>query len=451
MTNIKEQFPEFYQEKLENIDLENESDNLIILDTNFLLDIIRYPTNVAEKYITALEKVKNNLYVPYLVALEFNFNKSTIKKEKHRNIEKYKNEIIKVLDNLKEKISNYKSINILDFKPINIENTKDFSHDLLNKTEEFKNQILNTIDDKITTAITKEEDIIYEKLINIIGNKIGEKYTQDWIDNIESEGKERYKNELAPGFNDDEKEDSRRYDELCYQLKFGDLIIWKDILKYSKNSSKEGTKVIYITDEGQSDKKSDLLYKIDNLIVGPHIFLMNELQRETKKELYILRNYRFIQLVTALSDQEIQDIKYLSTRLNEKEKVIKVDDALQKKEKINSSLLKYIREIRENEEEKDYLIREIKKNEETRSFLIRELEELEKLEKLENVYLDGNNKDKVSKDKKMYNLKINSIKNEIYILKTKAERDLYNLREILTSDTYKNKYNSFESDDYYID
>ena len=40
MANLKELFPEFYQSKLDIKDLSNESENLLVLDTNYLLDII---------------------------------------------------------------------------------------------------------------------------------------------------------------------------------------------------------------------------------------------------------------------------------------------------------------------------------------------------------------------------------------------------------------------------
>ena len=69
MANLKELFPEFYQSKLDMKDLSSESENLLVLDTNYLLDIIQLPTTVSKKYIEALEKVKENIYIPYLVAL----------------------------------------------------------------------------------------------------------------------------------------------------------------------------------------------------------------------------------------------------------------------------------------------------------------------------------------------------------------------------------------------
>ena len=317
MANIKKQFPEFFQSSLKENDLESNSNNLIVLDTNFLLDIIQMPTKIAKKYIETLESVKDNIYIPYLVALEFNFRKSGIKKEKHANIGKYRDSVKKSIENLTNTVEGHGLITIKESK-------EEFSSDLIKKVENFEKSILNMLDEKVSVSITKEEDEIYKELISLIEDKIGVKYKQEWIDSIELDGEERYEDKIPPGFDDAGKDDTdeefRRYDNLIYRRKFGDLIIWKDIIKYSKDLENKDAKVIFITDDGRSDKKNDLLYKVDKLIVGPHIHLMNELQLEAGKELYILANLRFVQLVSGLTDAEIKSLstsRHTEESLNE--------------------------------------------------------------------------------------------------------------------------------------
>lgn len=329
---LQEKFPEFYQKKLIESDLGIESNNLIVLDSNFLLDVIQLPTDVAQKYIDALEKVKKNIYIPYLVALEFNFRKSGIKKEKHHSIQKYKKRIQNSIKSLEE--------NILDYSAINIqEKSEEFSGQMLKQTDEFKTELLKTLDEKIGIAITEEEQNIYNNLIGIIESKIGEKYEQSWIDTVQEEGKDRYEKRLPPGFNDDgkgeEEENIRRYDGLTYERKFGDLIIWQDIINYSKNKTNKNKKVVFVTNDGLSDKKQDLYYKVKNLTVGPHIFLMNELQMEAGKELYIVSNLRFIQLATNLSDEQMKEIESLS------EPLYKIKIPKEERKNVLEHILKY--------------------------------------------------------------------------------------------------------------
>lgn len=62
MNNIKKLFPEFYQEELTQETFNKGQDFIIVLDTNYLLDILRKSTIVSEQYLEALKKVKNNIY-----------------------------------------------------------------------------------------------------------------------------------------------------------------------------------------------------------------------------------------------------------------------------------------------------------------------------------------------------------------------------------------------------
>nr|WP_307954939.1 PIN-like domain-containing protein [Streptococcus uberis] len=78
---VEKMFPEFHQDKISKSDLLSEKNNLIVIDTNFLLQILELPVDIATKYISALKEIQKNLYIPYLVALEFHFNKSSKKKE----------------------------------------------------------------------------------------------------------------------------------------------------------------------------------------------------------------------------------------------------------------------------------------------------------------------------------------------------------------------------------
>lgn len=253
MANLRELFPEFFQLEINSEDLSTKTDNLIVLDTNYLLEIIKSPTIVSKEYVDALKKVKKNIYIPYLVALEFNFNKSGLKKKKKQDIHNYKNHVRnKVVEFVEE-------INEIPF--INDDNKKDFTKDIIELTDNFSVELQATIERKINSLVTDEQENLYNELIKIIEDRIGDIYTQDWIDEIQKEGEERFENSIPPGFNDKvkEKNDSysqstRRYGNILYQRKYGDLLIWKDILKHAKTNSK-GKKVIFITDDGKSGKK----------------------------------------------------------------------------------------------------------------------------------------------------------------------------------------------------
>lgn len=104
---MEELFPEFYIEKLTSIDFKREKNNLIVLDTNILSDILGLPTDLAEKYLDTIEAVKDHLFIPYIVGLEYHFNKQSIKMvteiQRDSYAESIVNEIRSLVENFKDK------------------------------------------------------------------------------------------------------------------------------------------------------------------------------------------------------------------------------------------------------------------------------------------------------------------------------------------------------------
>ena len=196
MANMRELFPEFYLDSLEMSDLKRRQNNLIIFDSNFLLDILRLPTEIAEKYLEAIDKVKEHIFVPYLVGVEFNFNKKRVKIETLENVKVYKDQISSLLQVETEKI--YKNLCESLLKEDNVEflnnkvhkkqvhsNTKDklesFRQELLEKQEHIIKDLHQTIDEKYS----KDLDELTAKVIELIGDSVAPKRNQEWFDEVQ--------------------------------------------------------------------------------------------------------------------------------------------------------------------------------------------------------------------------------------------------------------------------
>lgn len=50
-------------------------DTLVIFDTNTMLNIYRYSEETKDISIDAMDKIKNNIWIPYQVGLEFNLRR----------------------------------------------------------------------------------------------------------------------------------------------------------------------------------------------------------------------------------------------------------------------------------------------------------------------------------------------------------------------------------------
>ena len=185
------------------------------------------------------------------------------------------------------------------------------------------------------SSISDNQKNTFEVLIQIMESKTGEKYTQEWIKEVEKDGEKRYTNNTPPGFNDSSKKESRCYKGIKYQQKFGDLIIWKDIIRKAKEDKIKN--VIFVTSDGKRDSKTDLSYKVyigkdgdgkDKYhIIGPRIELIEEMKNQTDADFYLMDELEFMkqfsqekvssQVAKSINDTLLDFAKIVSTSLND--------------------------------------------------------------------------------------------------------------------------------------
>ena len=76
--------------------------------------------------------------------------------------------------------------------------------------------------------------------------------SQEKLNELYSEGELRYKNKIPPGYKDESKGDEEFFfDNLSYKRKFGDLIIFKQIIEFSKEKAIKN--VIFISEDIKED------------------------------------------------------------------------------------------------------------------------------------------------------------------------------------------------------
>ncbi|HCH0657591.1 TPA: hypothetical protein NKO55_002164 [Enterobacter asburiae] len=152
----------------------------------------------------------------------------------------------------------------------------------------------------------RSSDEIRKKLDSILSGKVGEPFTQSELDAIYEEGEIRFSNKIPPGFKDAGKDGDSSdftYMNLNYKRKFGDLIIWKQLIKEA--SKVEIKNVVFITD----DKKNDWWYGVGDKIIGP--------QEKLQSEFYTLTgvdSFKMYDTVDFLKDA----VMYLGTKVDEK-------------------------------------------------------------------------------------------------------------------------------------
>ena len=335
MASMRELFPEFYLDSLEVNDLNREKSNLIVFDSNFLLDILRLPTEIAEKYLEAIEKVKEHIFVPYLVGVEFNFNKKKIKIETQEHLNIYQDKVKKVINEKVEYTYNQLLESLLEEKDINFLKNKNQKINALDEIKkgidsyhklvlDEKEKLSESLCTNIVQRYSTDLDLLSNRIVELIGQSVAPKLEQEFIKKVQEEGQKRYDNKIPPGFDDRDGKAGklRRYSDLEYDKQYGDYIIWKEILhKVAVEGNNIGKKVIFVTSDGNSKEKHDIMYSVKGKKVGPDIQMVNELYElrgnyslsesstdgeKLNKELYIIDGFRFMQLANDLNEEQVR-------------------------------------------------------------------------------------------------------------------------------------------------
>lgn len=328
--DYKEEFYGFYREPFNKENMTNEN-TIIVFDTNSLLNVFRFTPEASKEYFEIIQSIQDKIYIPYLVALEFHFHKSETLLLNEINVTKFKNDFSKNWNKVKSDAVK-KLFSSLTFRnDLQQNELTTFLSNLLNSD---KLDIEAKLIEKIS-SISDNQKNTFKILIQIMESKTGERYTQDMITKIEKEGEERYKNGIPPGFNDANKKLSRSYNGIKYQQKFGDLIIWKDIISKAKEDRIKH--VIFVTSDGKQDSKTDLNYKVcvgndgngkeKYQIIGPRIELIEEMKNDTGADFYLMDELEFMkqfsqeevssQVAKSISDTLLDFAKIVSPSLND--------------------------------------------------------------------------------------------------------------------------------------
>lgn len=294
---MKRLFREFYYKPV--IDFDNLSKkSIVVFDTNVLLHIFRFSIESRKKLLHSMLKIENNIWIPYIAALEYNLNKQTVIHSLRNKENNLKNNLNVQKDKIVASLNN-------DLDNIGIKSTDEKTiRESIKKT--FKQSIDTFVNDFISNELLKEFKLIEDVedqsdiLAKLLDNKVGAPPTQKEIDIIQKDGANRYSLKCPPGFEDEKEKDGkiRSYGSIVYQEKFGDLLIWDAIVKHAKNENFKT--VIFISD----DTKEDWIYKVKGKKIGPRAELKKELLELAGADLIILNTNSFLAQVNKNEFQE---------------------------------------------------------------------------------------------------------------------------------------------------
>lgn len=300
----------FYNERLDFKSLQN--DTIVVFDTNTLLNIYRYSNDTRNKLISAIKRIQSFIWMPYQVGLEFNLNRRNVISKLHMEKEQRIQEIKDLMNDSIKQLS--QSVSKVSLKSTDANSRKKEIVDFINKkTTEFENELQKEID-SLYEMLDLGEDLASE-IATIFDGSIGDCYTQELLDSKLKDAKERYENKIPPGFKDSNKNDILNYNGVKFEKKYGDLIVWHQIL--DKASDEKIKKVVLITD----DNKEDWWYISAGKTIGPRAELKNEMLRVANADLYMLNANSFLNNMA--STEDVKDLISTENYLIEREENIK--------------------------------------------------------------------------------------------------------------------------------
>jgi len=283
---MRDKFQGFYQPNDEEIKAAwEDKGTLFVFDTSTLLNIYSYADQTRTDFFSILEKLQDQIWLPYHVGLEYQRRRLEIIKEEKAIFQK----IHKCLNKIKDVFES-------DFEQLSLK--KRFP-ELFTETEELKKKILLAINDyniKVDAFDKKQpcvrsHDAIRDKLTSLFAGRVGEKPEQSWLDKLYEEGKDRFDTKTPPGYEDIKKENKGQecftYAGLFYKRIYGDLIIWKQIIQRAKHEDVKA--VIFVTDDGKKDWWFIINSRGEKKI-GPRAELREEICREASINFFIMYN-----------------------------------------------------------------------------------------------------------------------------------------------------------------
>jgi hypothetical protein len=264
---MKETFPGWYPKTPE--DLKALWDRAVFVpDTNILLHLIRHSANVRAQLMAVFERKKDALWIPYQVGAEFQRRRLDVQQQAMDAYDKLTEELKGSVNQARNKLNQYRAHPVIDIE----------------RELAALDVYLGDFEKRMASARarhpTEELAASFNRVSELFAGRVGAKLTEERLAAIRKEGEERYAKKIPPGF-----EDARKGADAGD--KFGDLIIWKEMIEKAKADKRP---IIFVTDDG----KSDWWHSHQGRKLGPHPYLVEEFLAATSQQFHIYELPQFL-------------------------------------------------------------------------------------------------------------------------------------------------------------
>ena len=232
---MKNVFSEYYPISKEVIN-DVWDKGIFFYDANVLLNLYRYSNETRNKIFENIEYFIGKTIMPYQACYEYHKNRRGVEDSLLSSYD----EIIKIIEQAANALESG------DLAKYRKHCALDIDRDIIKPIKSATTKIVNKIKDtKSNHSSFLNVSEIHEKISQLFDGKISDKFSEDELKRIYTEGKSRYDKKIPPGFADYDNKKNKGENSL-----YGDLIIWKHLIEISKSKNSD---IIFVTDDRKKD------------------------------------------------------------------------------------------------------------------------------------------------------------------------------------------------------
>lgn len=271
-----------------------------VLDTNVILDIYRYPDDAKAQFLALLESLAERLWLPHQVGVEYLNNRAGI-------VPALRSAVENVLNRLEKAREVLQSLPLPENHPIlrndQVEGKAVDAVDAMAPLFDLVNSALERTGELVESA-DEDDDAIWARITEIFEGRAGSPWPKDEWEGFVEEARQRFQTEIPPGYRDAKKDEPDR---------FGDLLIWKQVIEAAKVRPEGKRATLFVT----NDRKEDWWERKRGELRGPRRELIREYFEATGERLVMLTSSQFLAgakeyLSADVSGEAIADVERVS-------------------------------------------------------------------------------------------------------------------------------------------
>lgn len=247
-------------------------DGLIVLDTNVLLNVLRYSSHARDELLSVIESVGSRCFVPHQVAAEYNRNRVGVVAARHKELSEAESGVEEIRVQFRALIGR-----IRDRRIVSGEIAQKLDETASSVIAEFNSAVADAMAnyDLSAPSMVGQVDQWTERLAKALGGRVAAAPTEELRQADLKEAKRRREEKLAPGFKDDAG---------------GDYLWWSEVLRHPELRDRP---LLVVSDDVA---KGDWVFEQHGVPIGPHEILISDVAKAGGRGVWLATTHKLLKL-----------------------------------------------------------------------------------------------------------------------------------------------------------